>query len=44
MSQEEQEELFMFVENRKEKAQGQGEVKAFRKKDKKVIHSPIVQY
>ena len=36
MSPEEQEELFMFVESRKEKAQGQGEVKSFKKKSKKV--------
>ena len=36
MSPEEQEELFMFVESRKEKAQGQGEVKSFKKKNKKV--------
>ncbi|KAL5259201.1 hypothetical protein ACHWQZ_G009603 [Mnemiopsis leidyi] len=35
MSPEEQEELFMFVESRKEKAQGQGEVKSFKKKSKK---------
>ena len=38
MSPEEQEELFMFVESRKEKAQGQGEVKSFKKKSKKVGH------
>eukprot|EP00116_Pleurobrachia_bachei_P002797 sb/3463059/ len=31
----EQEELFLFVESRKEKAQGQGEVKALKKKQKK---------
>ena len=39
MSPEEQEELFMFVESRKEKAQGQGEVKSFKKKNKKVSSS-----
>ena len=36
MTPEEQEELSMFVESRKENAQGQGEVKSFKKKSKKV--------
>ena len=36
MSPGEQEEMFMFVDSRKDKAQGQGEVKSYKKKSKKV--------